>query len=311
MDSAIPLSLKEAIAELSNSDKPPLNSRLADLSNLNAAEMKALEPAWATIQPERRRQIMSRLIELAEDNVELNFESIFRSCLKDEDAEVQSQAINGLWESEDASLISPLIKLLEQAGAEKVRAAAATGLGKFALLGEHKKLRPSHTAKISQALLTAMNNTGNPLEVRLRALEAAASLSLPQVKEAITNAYQNHDTRLKTHAIYAMGKNCDCCWLPTLLKELGSNNAEIRYAASVACGELGETAAVPPLIGLTNDPDTDVRLAAIRALGEIGGSEAKKHLQHCLNNPSAAIQQEAEQALQELEAASDPLSLKF
>jgi HEAT repeat protein len=310
MDSGI-VPLEETIAELSNSDKPLLYSRLADLSNLNPAELEVWEQAWATIEPERQRQIMSRLIELAEDNVELGFESIFRNRLKDRDAEVQSKAVHGLWESEDASLIDPLIDLLGQAGSEQVQAAAAAGLGKFAMLAEHNKLRASHSDKICQALLTAINDEDKAPEVRLQALSAAAPLSRPRVTEAIVNAYRSHDSRIKINAIYAMGKNCDRSWLPILLDEMVSDDTETRYEAAVACGELGEEAAVPLLIRLTDDSDTDVRLAAIQALGEIGGVQAKKHLQHCRENPSEVIRQAAGQALEELAAGEDPLSFKF
>ncbi len=311
MDPTMPLPIVATIADLGNSDKPLLNSRLADLSNLNSAELEVFAQAWATIKPKRQRQIMSRLIELAEDNIELNFESIFENRLKDQDAEVRSKAIEGLWESEETSLINPLINLLEQDSSEKVQAAAATGLGKFAMLAEYQKLRSHHTAKVCQALLTAISDKSRPPEVRRRALEAAAPLSLPWVKEAIINAYQSRDTKLRANAIYAMGRNCDCSWLPTLLKELGSDDVEIRYEAAGACGELGEKEAVPPLIGLINDPDTDVQLAAIQALGKIGGAEAKEHLHQCLNNPSEAIHQATEQALQELAAGEDPLSFRF
>lgn len=311
MDPTMSLPIVATMADLGNSDKPLLNSRLADLSNLNSAELEVFEQAWATIKPKRQRQIMSRLIESAEDNIELNFESIFENRLKDQDAEVRSKAIEGLWESEETSLINPLINLLEQDSSEKVQAAAATGLGKFAMLAEYQKLRSHHTAKVCQALLTAISDKSRPLEVRCRALEAAAPLSLPWVKEAIINAYQSRDAKLRVNAIYAMGRNCDCSWLPTLLKELGSDDVEIRYEAAGACGELGEKEAVPPLIGLINDPDTDVQLAAIQALGKIGGAEAKEHLQHCLNNPSEAIRQATEQALQELAAGEDPLSFRF
>ncbi|MFC1913163.1 HEAT repeat domain-containing protein [Chloroflexota bacterium] len=310
MDSEI-TPLKETIAELSNSDKPLLYSRLADLSNLNPAELAAWEQAWATIEPERQRQIMSRLIELAEDNVELDFKSIFRSRLEDRDSEVQSKAINGLWESEDASLVDPLIHLLEQAGSEQVQAAAAAGLGKFAMLAEHNKLRSSHTDKICQALLTAINDKNLTPEVRLQALAAAAPLSRPRVKEAIATAYRSHDTRGKINAIYAMGKNSDRSWLPILLEELSSDDTATRYEAAVACGELGEEAAVPLLIRLTDDADTDVQLSAFQALGKIGGAQAKTHLQHCRKNPGEVIRQAAEQALEELSAGEDPLSFKF
>lgn len=260
------------------------------------------------IEPKRRRQIIYRLVELAEDNFELDFDDIFKSCLRDEDADVQSKAIEGLWESEETSLIDPLIELLEPESPEKVQATAATALGKFALLAELEKLRPHHKTRVCRALLGIIEDSDRPLEIKRRALEAAAPLSLPQMERAIARAYRSGVPRLKTSAIFAMGKNCDPRWLPILIKELGNDDAEIRYEAAQACGELGEKEATPYLRELTTDPDIDVQLAAIQALGKIGGPEAKDSLERCLTDDSEAIQQAAEEALNELEASEDPLS---
>ena len=41
------LPIEETIADLADSDKPLLNSRLIDLSNLNPEELRVLEQAWA------------------------------------------------------------------------------------------------------------------------------------------------------------------------------------------------------------------------------------------------------------------------
>ena len=307
MEPAMPPFVEQTIAKLSNPDKPLQSSWLADLSSLNSAELKLLEQAWETIELKRRRQIMYRLVELAEDNFEFDFDSIFKGRLKDKDAEVRSKAIEGLWENEEASLINPLIDLLEQDSSEKVQAAAAVALGKFALLAELEKLRPSHKAKISRSLLAVINDKSKPVEVKCRALEAAAPLTLPQMRRAIAEAYQGGEHGLRISALFAMGKSCNPSWLLILLKELSSTDAEIRYEAAGACGELGEEEAASYLAELVNDPDIDVRLAAIQALGKIGGPEAKGCLEKCLNNPNEAIQEAAEQALRQLEAEEEPL----
>ncbi len=307
----MPLPIKKTIVELGNSDKPLLNSRLTELSNLNSKELEFLERVWASIEPKRRRQIIYRLVELAEDNFELDFDSIFRRCLKDQDAEVRSKAIEGLWECEDAALVAPFINLLEPDSSEDVQAAAATALGKFAMLAALNKLRSSYTVRLCQALLGVISDKNRSVEVRRRALEAVAPLNLPQVEKVIREAYQSHNRKLKISAIYAMGKNCDRSWLPILLTELASPDAEIRYEATVACGELGEEAVIPYLIELSSDPDIEVQVTALQALGKIGGSEAKECLQQRLNNPSEVIRQAAEQALYELEADENPLTFRF
>jgi len=301
---------EETIADLRNGAKPLRSSRLAELSNLDSEELRLFERAWTTIEPKRRRQIVYRLVELVEDNFELNFDSIFKNCLKDQDTEVRCKAIEGLWESEETSLINPLINLLEHDSSEKVQAAAAIALGKFAMLAEHEKLRPCHKSKVCQALFAVIDGRSKPVEVRRRALEAASPLSLPQVNRAIMEAYQNDSPEFKVSAVYAMGRNCDPSWLPILLRELACADAEMRYEAVAACGELGGEEATASVIKLIDDPDADVQRAAIQALGRIGGSEAKSCLEECLHSPSELIRQAAEQALQELETWEDPMSFR-
>jgi len=304
----IQLSIEEIITDLVNSNHPLSSTSLAELTNLSSPELKLLEQAWAAIEPKRRQQIIKRLVEIANDNVEFNFDDIFKNCLKDQDAEVRNEAIEGLWENEEPSMIDPLTNLLMADNSEKVQTTAASALGKFAMLAEFKKLSPDHTSKISHILLSAITDRNKPIEVRRRALEAAAPLSHPDIRTAISEAYQSNDDRLRVSSIYAMGKSCDLSWLPVLLKELTSNDAEIRYEAAGACGELEGEEAVPHLTPLINDPDREVQLAVIKALSKIGGTMAKQCLKQCADNPNESISQTAEQALQELSEQEDLFS---
>ena len=299
---------REAIAGLSDESPKLLSSRLAELSNLSQEELELLDEVWGKRKPKWRQRLMYRLIELAENNVELNFDSIFKHRLKDQDEQVRSQAIEGLWEDEGASLISPLIDLLKHDNSEKVQQAAATALERFALLAERRKLPRDYAARISQALLAIIDDATRPIAVRRRALEAIAPMSLPRVRQSITEAYLSSNPELKTSAIYAMGKNCDPCWLPLLQKEMDNTDAEVRYGAAAACGELEEEEAVPGLIGLTGDTDVDVGMAAIQALGKIGGREAREHLEQCLLHHSEAARDAARDALHELEVTAGLLS---
>jgi HEAT repeat protein len=306
----MPSNIENIITELNKSDKSIQNSRLAELSNLNLEEQKFFIHFWQKIEPALRRHIIHRLVEMAEDNLELNFDSIYKFCLTDQDDEVRCSAIEGLWENEEASLLDPLINLLEQDVSDKVQAAAARALGKFAILAECKKLRPSHMSRIQKVLLAVIRDKNRPAEVRRRALESVAPISLPVVKTAIMEAYKSPNSRLKISSIYAMGKSCDPSWLPILLKEMVNDDAEVRYEAAGACGELEEETAVPGLIKLINDDDTDVQMAAIQALGKIGNTQAKECLKQCLESFSEAIRQTAEEALNELEAMEDPFSFR-
>ncbi|MFC1874616.1 HEAT repeat domain-containing protein [Chloroflexota bacterium] len=308
---AEPASVEDIIAGLADSDKPLVSSRLAELSDLNPEELRLFDRAWGRMEPGRRRQIIYRLVELAEDNIELNFDAIFKHCLKDPNEEVRRRAIDGLWENEEASFIQPLINLMEQDSSVKVREAATIALGRFTMLAEHGKLASEHATGLSQALLTVIKGKSSPIDVRRRALEAVAPLSLPRVRQAIMEAYQSGNPKLKISAIYAMGKNCDIAWLQILLDELASDSAELRYEAAAACGEMGEEEAVSHLVELTEDADAEVQLVAVQALGKIGGNEAKECLELCLNHRSEAVTQVAEQALYELETMTEPASAQW
>jgi len=86
---------------------------------------------------------------------------------------------------------------------------------------------------------------------------------------------------------------------------LSSPEAETRYEAAGACGELCDDEAVPHLIKLTADSDVDVQRAAIAALGSIGGSKAKNYLTKLSKNADEIVSDAAEQALQQIETEQD------
>jgi len=302
------LSLKSYLAEIGDARRPLVGSQLANLSALSPEELELVVDAWAGMEVERRREIVGNLVELAEENLNLDFDDIFAACLNDDDETVKIRAIDGLWECESRALIDAFITLLTKDAREPVRAAAATALGKFAMLAELGKARDDDQAKVESALFAAIDDPGEESDVTRRALEAIAPLSLPEVKAVIEQAYHSDDAKMRASAIYAMGRNCDLAWLPTLLRELASADAEMRYEAAAACGELGEEDAVPHLGRLVHDIDSEVCLSAIAALGEIGGSEAESILRECRGHPDEHVCQAAEQALEELSFDQDPMS---
>jgi HEAT repeat protein len=223
---------------------------------------------------------------------------------------VRLTATSGLWESEDPSLIAPLIRLMKEDSSDEVQAAAATALGKFAMLAEYKKLRPVYAESIGSSLLSVINDKTKPLEVRRRALEAISPLSFPGVIQAISIFYRSPEEKFKISAVYAMGKSCNTSFLPLLKKELLSSDAETRYEAATALGEMGEEESVPYLADLIEDPDLDVQMAVIRALGQIGGAQARRHLQTAMKSESEATKQAASEALDELESEENPFDVR-
>ncbi|MBI2847411.1 MAG: HEAT repeat domain-containing protein [Chloroflexi bacterium] len=301
--------MERYLNELSDPSKPIVVSRLIDLSNFSSEELRLFKAAWPSVGVERRRKIVGLLAELAEDNVDLDFNVVFKVCLKDSDSVVREKAIDGLWECEERSLIDLLVAMLQGDVSKGVRAAATSALGKFAMLAELGKLIPRDAAKVSEALFSIIDNKAEPEEVRRRAVESISPLSLPRVREVIWEAYNNEIPELRSSAIYAMGKNCDPKWLPILLKELSSGNPEHRFEAAAACGEMGEGRAVPFLLPLIEDDDSQVQIGAIQALGAIGGETARKALQRCLDSPEVTIRETAREALENIEFVENPLDM--
>jgi HEAT repeat protein len=108
-----------------------------------------------------------------------------------------------------------------------------------------------------------------------------------------------------------MGRNCDLLWLDILLKEIDSNNIDIRSEAILACGELNAEKAVPVLVGLTGSKITRIREAAIKSLGEIGGENARKTLTGLANSARGRTRKAAVSALKELDICEDFSSMNY
>jgi HEAT repeat protein len=247
------------------------------------------------------------MTELIEDNLDLDFASVFRACLRDKDDQVRAKAARGLEDSDDRTIIRPLIDLLLKDDSLEVRASAAVSLGKFAAMAQDGKVLKRDGERIRVALMEVIDRDDESLETRRRAIESVASFNSPQVEQIIKEAYDDGNPELKQSAIYAMGQSSDSAWMPIVIQETQSSDPAIRYEAATACGNLGEEDTVPHVIALLNDDDSLVQLASVRALGAIGGSLSKRALQQCLLMGDEAIEEAAKNALEEIEFDDDPM----
>lgn len=305
------MNLEEYLEELANSSARLRVSELVRLSHLTPEQAQALAAVWPTVEARRRRRVMGELVELAEDNVDLSFDAVFFAGLEDEDAEVRLQAVRGLWEYEGGSLIGPLVRMMEGDEEAVVREEAALALGRFVLLAAYGKLRERYFKQLEAALQRVMEDADEVEEVRARALEAIGPHNSAWVRQAIREAYENGVHRVKVSALHAMGRSCEGGWLPLLLRELSSEEPEIRYEAALACGSLGDERVLSHLVPLLEDSDQEVKEATIAAVGEIGGQQAKNLLLGLADDPSPSVREAALQALAEMDFEEDPLSFGY
>jgi HEAT repeat protein len=293
--------IEDYLGELKDPSRPLLASKLGELSSLLPHEAPTLAEAWLQIEVARRRQILRRLLDLAKDNAEMDFDAVFMVVLKDGDAEARALAVQGLWEHEERDVIAPLIDILRSDPSATVRAAAAITLGSFVLRGEFEQLTAVDSRRIEEALRAAIGDSAESPEVRGRALESIGALSASWVRGSIENAYRSNNWRLRVSAVHAMGRNCDPNWLPLLTAELASDAPEMRFEAATACASCCGESAVPFLKPLLEDEDAEVQEAAIAALGEIGGDAAKRALEEIDDHPEPRVREAVAAALEEIE----------
>ena len=296
------MSLGKCIKKIKNGGADLNNALLYELCDLSPAELVTFASGWNPVAPDRKAKVLECLIELTQDSPELDFGAVFRRCLKDEDETVRCRAIEGLWEHEERRLVAPLCDLIATDPSPSVRAAAAVGLGKFAILAQEDKLLRKDHIRIEECLLSALQDDDEEIEVRRRALEAVAVFNAPSLAEYIHWAYDSDDPDLKCSALYAMGRTGEASWLSRLVKETKNPSPPLRYEAANACGELEEEDAIPHLILLTQDDDLEVQLSAVRAIGSIGGPMAKKALRRCIKQGDAAIADAAQECLEMVDA---------
>ena len=305
------MTLPDLLTDLADAEKPVTYSGLLQLTDLPMEGLAELKTVWPKLSTERRREVVRKLVELADDNVEFDFSSIFKSCLSDDDDTIREMAAKGLWESEDRAMIRPLIKVVENDSCPEVRASAAISLKNFAGMAQNGKLLSRDGDRIRQALLGVVNSPTEDIEVRRRAIEAVASFNTSESNGAVREGYESDNPTLVQSAIYGMGLSSNPSWLPTVVDEMSNPLPVLRFEAATACGLLGDEGIVPHLLRLLRDDDAEVRLASIKALGLIGGPVAKNVLQQHLSDDDEAIEEAAREALIGLEFEDDPLGYPF
>ncbi len=276
-----------------------LNVRhLYALSEMTQEQMAMFQDEWLAMDRERRRVVMHKLVELTEASFEVNFDPIFLLAMGDEDSEVRAAAIGGLWEYAGQSLIAPLVHLLHADEAAIVRAAAATALGQYVLLGELEAMDRASSKMAEEALCKTIGQEDETLEVRCRAVESIAYSGESDVHHIIQEAYHSDDETMQASSLCAMGRSADPGWGQALSMELDNANPELRFEAARACGELQLTRVVPQLGHLVfNDPDREVQQAAVWALGRIGGKNARDILETCHDSEDEVLVTSAADAL--------------
>ena len=303
------MSFESAMADLADPNKRLSATQLTGLSDLDPEQLQAFRDLWDDTTADRRLALLTSLSELIEDNIELNFDQLFRLGLEDEEPGVRIAGITGLYEYEGADLIPILTGLLLGDIDGEVRAEAAVALGRYALAAEFDRLAADDAARVKAALTESVEDDDEDDIVRAKAIEALGVLSDEESQGLIETLYGEDRLWLRVGAVDAMGRSANESWLPIVIEEMHNQAPEMRQAAAFAAGEIANEGAIEALADVaTQDPDRQVQLAAIHALGEIGGRVARVALQGVLYQGDDELREAIEEAMSEVAFKDDPLN---
>jgi HEAT repeat protein len=294
----------EVVRALSDMETPLTRAIVRRLSNLDESDREALYANWGGIPMKRRQEVIRHLTEMLETDFEADFSAITRLALTDLDEKVREYAIEASWPDETPSLFNRLLPMATIDTSIAVRASALSALGRFILLGELGKFDRSLSRQAENIAIRLYRNKNEPNDVRRRALEAVANSSRDEVTAMIKEAYHTGDLQMQASALYAMGRTCDERWAEIVLRELGSDDAAIRYEAVRAAGELALEEAVPQLGPLLVDADRQTMEMVIWTLGEIGGGEARRLLSNMSEYAEARDDKELMEQIEDAMAES-------
>jgi HEAT repeat protein len=300
----------ERILEKVRDESHPLSREtVLGLSDPTRVEAEAFALCIAQLSGERRRELLARMAEAAEESFELEFSTLFRVCLADADAAVRHTAVEGLWEDERPGLLGNLLTMLETDPDASVRAAVAIALGRFVYMAEGDELDDGRASRLRAALERVIEDPNEDLEVTRRAIESISYINDDRVRAIIDRAYEHSDMRMQESAVFAMGRNADPLWIEMVLTEMQDGTPTLRYEAARASGEMQLRRAVGMLIKMTREPDVELQLVAIWALGQIGGERAERLLERLAAGDDDVLSTAATDALEEAQFAVRPLDM--
>jgi len=292
--------ITETITALREAEAGGLNVTVYyGLSDLDSSDLKQLRDAWETLNTDYRHRLLLQLVDISEMNFDLDYSTLAYLALEDENADVRAAAVELLWGDETLATMNRMIQLALDDEDVPVRAAAASSLGRFILLGEYDELPATQTDTAVDAAFSIYNDHDEDIEVRRRALESLGNSSHIAVSDLIEEAYGSMEQPLRVSAVFAMGRTCDPKWEHTVIRELNSGDAELRYEAVRAAGEIGLETAVPKLARIVYETDREIKEVSIWALGEIGGNEATKALERLTLDPDFLDDEDLQEALED------------
>ena len=267
---------RDILLRLAAQEQPFPAKYLHYFSDLTEEQSALFANIWKELTNTKRISILEDLDELSEHDTLMDFSSVGKLALNDHDEGVRETALHLLWELEEKSFILTVIELLIIDPSARVRASAASLMGRFVYLGETDELSEHLNNRVIEALLNTHKNDTEKL-VKRHALESLGYSSRGEITHLITQACTSKDHEWMTSSLYAMGRSADPSWSEIILKHFDHPEDIVREEAVRAAGELELTHTREKLLNiLENEENDDVRAASIWSLSQIGGEGVRE-----------------------------------
>ncbi len=303
----IPLSLSSSnnMEKILLEETEPFSPQFLQLfSDISPQDLKMVKNIWSKVSRERKSALLIDLEKLMRVDTLVSCDDFGLYALDDDDPTVKSLAIDLLWECSDLNLASRFIKILEEDKDPELSAAAASGLGKFVLLGELEEIPADTAKKILDTLVKKYLSNGDQ-RLKQSILESLGYVSNSQIDGFIKEAIQKPEKDWILSALFAIGRSANTDWSKTVLEKLDDLDPEVQLEAIKAAGELeiSEAKEIISEILEGSSPEDEIHLQSIWSLSMIGGNDVLK----LFNKLYDSSDSEKETAM--LEMAMDNLEL--
>lgn len=304
MEELLTFSSSDLEATLLDENKPFDLQFLQFFSDISYDDLKKVKKVWSKVTQQRKVSLLQELENLMRIDTLISCDDFGVFALDDEDPVIKSQAINLLWECVDQNLATRFMSLLLEDKDPALSASAASGLGKFVLLGELDEIPKDLWKKIQNTLVEKYVSTSDQ-QLKQSILESLGYISSPQINDFITEAIKRPEKEWVLSALFAISRSANENWSKIILKKLDDLDPDVQLEAIKAAGELEIADAKETIIELleSSSPEEEIHLQAIWSLSMIGGNDIQVLFQKMIDSSDS----EKEAAM--LEMAMDNLEL--
>ena len=304
MEELLTFSSSDLEATLLDENKPFDLQFLQFFSDISYDDLKKVKKVWSKVTQQRKVSLLQELENLMRIDTLISCDDFGVFALDDEDPVIKSQAINLLWECVDQNLATRFMSLLLEDKDPALSASAASGLGKFVLLGELDEIPQDLSKKIQNTLVEKYVSSSDQ-QLKQSILESLGYISSPQINDFITEAIKRPEKEWVLSALFAISRSANENWSKIILKKLDDLDPDVQLEAIKAAGELEIADAKETIIELleSSSPEEEIHLQAIWSLSMIGGNDIQVLFQKMIDSSDS----EKEAAM--LEMAMDNLEL--